>query len=224
MADYNVQMKQFNGTSFDNILPYASQALTLAGGGGATEIIAQARAGLSQIATGSYVGTGSGYTVNISIPFKPKAVFVYSNYYEPITGQTMYSYSTYKISDAGKEYIGKDVYKNELFPTMAFMPIQSFQSPLGGGGNNYFLLGGYIDGVKWPVDHISYNVTSRVNIIGYAVRELSYDESSGLCSLSVVEYQVGNVGSSYGDKLSFQTSYAKAYNTNGSLYHYIAFA
>lgn len=34
MADYNVQMKQYNGTSFDNILPYASQALTLAGGGG----------------------------------------------------------------------------------------------------------------------------------------------------------------------------------------------
>nr|DAO69337.1 MAG TPA: hypothetical protein [Caudoviricetes sp.] len=34
MADYNVQMKQYNGTSFDNILPYASQAFTLAGGGG----------------------------------------------------------------------------------------------------------------------------------------------------------------------------------------------
>ena len=33
MADYNVQMKQYNGTSFDNILPYSSQALTLAGGG-----------------------------------------------------------------------------------------------------------------------------------------------------------------------------------------------
>lgn len=30
MADYNVQMKQYNGTSFDNILPYASK---IAGGG-----------------------------------------------------------------------------------------------------------------------------------------------------------------------------------------------
>lgn len=77
MADYNVQMKQYNGTSFDNILPYASQALTLAGGGSATEIIAQARAGLSQIATGSYVGTGTYGQSNptvINCGFKPRMV------------------------------------------------------------------------------------------------------------------------------------------------------
>ena len=80
MADYNVQMKQYNGTSFDNILPYASQALTLAGGGGATEIIAQARAGLSQIATGSYVGNGvatKDTTVSIVLPFAPKLVIIF---------------------------------------------------------------------------------------------------------------------------------------------------
>ena len=80
MADYNVQMKQYNGTSFDNILPYASQALTLAGGGDATEIIAQARAGLSQIATGSYVGTGTqGIASNpiiLSIGFKPQVLIL----------------------------------------------------------------------------------------------------------------------------------------------------
>ena len=77
MADYNVQMKQYNGTSFDNILPYASQALTLAGGGGATEIIAKARVGLSQIATGGYVGTGTYGASNptvITCGFKPKVV------------------------------------------------------------------------------------------------------------------------------------------------------
>lgn len=78
MADYNVQMKQFNGTSFDNILPYASQALTLAGGGGATEIIAQARAGLSQIATGSYIGNGQ-LELNITVGFKPKIIIVQAN-------------------------------------------------------------------------------------------------------------------------------------------------
>ena len=77
MADYNVQMKQYNGTSFDNILPYASQALTLAGGGSATEIISQARAGLSQIATGSYVGNGQ-ISLSINIGFKPKFVMVRS--------------------------------------------------------------------------------------------------------------------------------------------------
>lgn len=90
MADYKVQMKQYNGTGFDNILPYASQALTLAGVGGATEIIAQARAGLSQIATGSYVGTGTygerSPTV-INCGFKPKVVFFaisYGKYYQAI--------------------------------------------------------------------------------------------------------------------------------------------
>ena len=76
MADYKVQMKQFNGMNFDNILPYASQALTLAGGGSATEIIAQSRAGLSQIATGSYVGNGV-YTspTQIQVGFRPKIIF-----------------------------------------------------------------------------------------------------------------------------------------------------
>lgn len=78
MADYNVQMKQYNGTSFDNILPYASQALTLAGGGGATEIIAQARSGLSQFATGSYVGNGQ-LELNITVGFKPKVIIVQAN-------------------------------------------------------------------------------------------------------------------------------------------------
>ena len=78
MADYNVQMKQYNGTSFDNILPYASQALTLAGGGGATEIIAQARVGLSQFATGSYVGNGAT-SFDINVGFTPKIVIVQSD-------------------------------------------------------------------------------------------------------------------------------------------------
>lgn len=76
MADYKVKMKQFNGINFDNILPYASQALTLAGGGSATEIITQSRAGLSQIATGSYVGNGV-YTspTQIQVGFRPKTIF-----------------------------------------------------------------------------------------------------------------------------------------------------
>ena len=88
MADYNVQMKQYNGTSFDNILPYASQALTLAGGGGATEIIAQARAGLSQIAAGSYVGNDQ-LNLNIEIGFKPKFIIVQqSDSYSGSPGQT----------------------------------------------------------------------------------------------------------------------------------------
>ena len=82
MADYNVQMKQFNGTSFDNILPHAYLAdnAEKLGGGGKTEIIAQARAGLSQFATGSYVGNGQtsvGTSISITFPFSPKIVFIF---------------------------------------------------------------------------------------------------------------------------------------------------
>lgn len=97
MADYNVQMKQYNGTSFDNILPHAyladratdadhatsadsaNTATELAGGGGATEIITTARSGLSQIATGSYVGNGTvgeSNAITIQCGFKPKFLWV----------------------------------------------------------------------------------------------------------------------------------------------------
>lgn len=91
MADYKVQMKQFNGMNFDNILPYASQALTLAGGGSATEIIAQSRAGLSQIATGSYVGNGV-YTspTQIQVGFRPKIIFFGTR--RSISQKYMYGY------------------------------------------------------------------------------------------------------------------------------------
>lgn len=75
MADYNVQMKQYNGAGFDNVYPYASVAQTLAGGGSASEVIAQARNGLGQIATGSYVGTGTIGGANINIGFRPKFFF-----------------------------------------------------------------------------------------------------------------------------------------------------
>lgn len=101
MADYNVQMKQYNGTSFDNILPYASQALTLAGGGGATEIIAQARAGLSQIATGSYVGTGTygqNNPIIINCGFRPKMALFYTQI------------PTYNESSLIRSYFGAPVF------------------------------------------------------------------------------------------------------------------
>lgn len=98
MANYNVQMKQFNGTSFDNILPHAyladkatdadhatsadsaNTATILDGGGGATEIITTARSGLSQIATGSYVGNGTvgeSNAITIQCGFNPKFLWVY---------------------------------------------------------------------------------------------------------------------------------------------------
>ena len=51
-------------------------------GGGATEIIAQARAGLSQIATGSYVGTGTygeSEKNSLNFDFSPKLLVISSS-------------------------------------------------------------------------------------------------------------------------------------------------
>lgn len=62
MSDYNVNMKKFNGTDYDNILPHAYLADTAISANIAekleaiSDIIIQARNGLSQIAIGGYVG------------------------------------------------------------------------------------------------------------------------------------------------------------------------
>ena len=58
MSDYNVNMKKFNGTDYDNILPMSYLAKMAEKLGATSNIIIQARNGLSQIAIGGYVGNG----------------------------------------------------------------------------------------------------------------------------------------------------------------------
>ena len=73
MADYNVNMKQWNGTSFDNVLPLAYNAKQLEG---------QSLADVKQwvhdngllLYTGQYRGTGTfgaSHPNSITVPFKP---------------------------------------------------------------------------------------------------------------------------------------------------------
>ena len=56
MSDYNVNMKKFNGTDYDNILLMSYLAKIAKKLGATSDIIIQARNWLSQIATSSYVG------------------------------------------------------------------------------------------------------------------------------------------------------------------------
>lgn len=73
MADYNVNMKQWNGTSFDNVLPLAYNAKQLEG-----QSLAEVKQWVQDngllLYTGQYTGTGT-YGVNnptsITFPFKP---------------------------------------------------------------------------------------------------------------------------------------------------------
>lgn len=74
MADYNVNMKQWNGTSFDNVLPLAYNAKQL-GGQSLAEVKQWVQENNLLLYTGQYTGTGTyGATkpVSIQFPFEPK--------------------------------------------------------------------------------------------------------------------------------------------------------
>lgn len=152
MADYNVQMKQYNGTSFDNILPYASQALTLAGGGGATEIIAQARDGLSQFATGSYVGNGQ-LELNITTGFKPKVIIVQAN--------------------GGLNTSGGSEYGTHIERCLTSFDKNSYASMFWAQGLTEFILAYYLIHQRfyrmfqnWTINDTGFNVSLQVSNIG----------------------------------------------------------
>lgn len=73
MADYNVNMKQWNGTSFDNVLPLAYNAKQLEG-----QNLAEVKQWVQDngllLYTGQYTGTGvygKNNPTSVTFPFKP---------------------------------------------------------------------------------------------------------------------------------------------------------
>lgn len=73
MADYNVNMKQWNGTSFDNVLPLAYNAKQL-GGQSLAEVKQWVQDNGLLLYTGHYTGTGKygqNSPTSITFPFKP---------------------------------------------------------------------------------------------------------------------------------------------------------
>ena len=77
MADYNVNMKQWNGTSFDNVLPLAYNAKQL-GGTTLAELKTWVQDNNLLLCTGQYTGTGTygkKHPTSITFPFKPILIF-----------------------------------------------------------------------------------------------------------------------------------------------------
>ena len=73
MADYNVNMKQWNGTSFDNVLPLAYNAKQL-GGQSLAEVKQWVQDNGLLLYTGQYTGTGTygqNNPTSITFPFEP---------------------------------------------------------------------------------------------------------------------------------------------------------
>ena len=78
MADYNVNMKQWNGTSFDNVLPLAYNAKQL-GGQSLAEVKQWVQDNGLLLYTGQYTGTGTYGSKNptsITFPFEPILFFI----------------------------------------------------------------------------------------------------------------------------------------------------
>ena len=78
MADYNVNMKQWNGTSFDNVLPLAYNAKQLEG-----QSLADVKQWVQDnglmLYTGSYMGTGiygESNPTTLTFPFEPIIIFM----------------------------------------------------------------------------------------------------------------------------------------------------
>lgn len=84
MADYNVNMKQWNGTSFDNVLPlaYNSHNAEQLGGQSLAEVQQWVKQWVEDnglmLYTGQYVGTGTSGLRNptsVTFPFAPSIFF-----------------------------------------------------------------------------------------------------------------------------------------------------
>lgn len=91
MADYNVNMKQWNGTSFDNVLPLAYNAKQLEGQSLA-KVKQWVRDNNLSLYTGQYIGTGT-YGLNsptsITFPFEPTLFFFPS--YTPANDKVIFA-------------------------------------------------------------------------------------------------------------------------------------
>ena len=77
MADYNVNMKQWNGTSFDNVLPLAYNAKQL-GGQSLAEVKQWVQENNLLLYTGQYTGTGTygaSHPTSVTFPFEPVLFF-----------------------------------------------------------------------------------------------------------------------------------------------------
>lgn len=88
MADHNVNMKQWNGTSFDNVLPLAYNALALNGKTYTNvydEITQYVASNYTKCEVISHFGnTSSGGGTSFVFSFKPKVVIAVSSPYDEI--------------------------------------------------------------------------------------------------------------------------------------------
>lgn len=144
MADYNVNMKQWNGTSFDNVLPLAYNAKQLEGQSLA-EVKQWAQDNGVMLYSGQYIGTGTYGVKNptsVTFPFEPVLFFF------PSELRTLFAntFSTeYKRIDANGKGTYIDIKKSADGKTISWYSDESASRQYNAAGEtfNYVAIGGY---------------------------------------------------------------------------------
>lgn len=185
MADYNVNMKQWNGTSFDNVLPLAYNAKQL-GGQSLAEVKQWVQDNGLLLYTGQYTGTGTYGNNNpnsITFPFKPLLIF------PPFTNDGS---STTRVGPVQSSYIGTSYKKLYSFnpnshniyaklssngKMLQWYDTSSVSYQFNSSGTIYYFaaIGGYDMGGKIPVGAvwtITSNESWRVPATGRYMLEL----------------------------------------------------
>ena len=170
---------------------------------------------------GSYVGTGSNY-VDLQIPFSPKIVYVYSNYYE----KRLYGSSAIGcLIDANDRKTMMTYEELNNFPTIN-LTLQNYR--YGNNSDSYYLGGVYMPDANIITSRGSYmprGSSSSVSVDYYAVRQLLYDEGTKICRIQISEIQSTSAKTSSlkQEEFSYQTESIITNNSSGLTYNYIAF-
>lgn len=161
MADYNVNMKQWNGSSFDNVLPLAFNSKALEGK--SYDDIIQYAQSLDLIAyAGKYIGTGTyGLThpTTITLPFVP-LIFVIPQIWVRVSDEytsemklynmNLYDtfYRTIYSSGSGSSLISRSMRKSMDGKTIMIYSPNDANTQLNENGReyHYIAIGGKIQG------------------------------------------------------------------------------
>ena len=153
MADYNVNMKQWNGTSFDNVLPLAYNAKQLEGQS-LSEVKQWVQDNGLLLYTGQYVGTGTYGKSNaksVVFPFKP-IIFIHPSYTDLqqvlLTNLLTTSYESYQFYalNNGEAFLKKSNDGKTIY-WYGDSPYKSFNES--GLTYYYVAIGGYDMGAKF---------------------------------------------------------------------------
>ena len=160
MADYNVNMKQWNGTSFDNVLPLAYNANQL-GGQSLAEVKQWVQDNNLLLYTGQYIGTGtygSSNPTSVTFPFEPVLFFI------PSTGGSnvntircdylIESYQEYTLAGSGRNAVTGHMKKSADGITISWYAGNASSQQNETGDIYYFAaIGGYNMGVatEWVI-------------------------------------------------------------------------